>query len=154
MYAVEAGGSTPMIRLGDGSAPNVLKACDVGCQGILVAHVQTAQEAAGIVRAMRFHPDGDRGMAPFTRLHDWSSDELAQKLADANRWQLAGILVEDSVGLQRRILQVQAWISLSGHPTSQAVGYRAGGSSDSAGHGLLGSGAHQRGRRGRRGDVA
>jgi 4-hydroxy-2-oxoheptanedioate aldolase len=100
MYAVEAGGSTPMIRLGDGSAPNVLKACDVGCQSILVAQVQTANEAAGIVRAMRFYPDGERGMAPFTRLHGWSAEHLTQKLADANRRQLAGILVEDRVGLQ------------------------------------------------------
>ena len=47
MYAVEAGGSTPMIRLGDGSAPNILKACDVGCQGILVAHVQTPRKRQG-----------------------------------------------------------------------------------------------------------
>jgi 4-hydroxy-2-oxoheptanedioate aldolase len=100
MYAVEAGGSTPMIRLGDGSAPTILRACDVGCQGILVAHVQTSDEAAEIVRAMRFFPDGERGMAPFTRLHDWSSADLVQKLADANRWQLAGILVEDRVGLE------------------------------------------------------
>lgn len=99
MYAVEAGGSTPMIRLGDGSAPNVLKACDVGCQGILVAHVQSAEQAASIVRAMRFAPQGERGMAPFTRLHDWSSDELERKLAEANRRQLAGVLVEDRLGL-------------------------------------------------------
>jgi 4-hydroxy-2-oxoheptanedioate aldolase len=54
-----------MIRLGDGSAPNVLKACDVDCQSILVAHVETPEEADAIVRAMRFHPDGERGIGPF-----------------------------------------------------------------------------------------
>ena len=127
MYAVEAGGSTPMIRLGDGSAPNVLKACDVGCQGVLVAHVQSAEEAAGIVRAMRFHPDGERGMAPFTRLHGWSSDDLAQKLADANRQQLAGILVEDEMGLGNLddILEVPGLdlVYLGIYDISQAVGY-------------------------------
>jgi 2-keto-3-deoxy-L-rhamnonate aldolase RhmA len=127
MYAVEAGGSTPMIRLGDGSAPNVLKACDVGCQGILVAHVQTAEEANGIVRAMRFAPDGDRGMAPFTRLHDWSSENLAQKLAHANRWQLAGILVEDRVGLDNldEILAIEGLdlVYLGIYDISQAVGF-------------------------------
>jgi 4-hydroxy-2-oxoheptanedioate aldolase len=127
MYAVEAGGSTPMIRLGDGSGPNVLKACDVGCQGILVAHVQTAEEATGIVRAMRFFPDGDRGMAPFTRLHDWSSEKLVQKLADANRWQLAGVLVEDRVGLANLddILAVDGLdlIYLGIFDLSQAIGF-------------------------------
>jgi 4-hydroxy-2-oxoheptanedioate aldolase len=127
MYAVEAGGSTPMIRLGDGSAPNVLKACDVGCQGILVAHVQTAREAAEIVRSMRFAPEGDRGMAPFTRLHDWSSEDLAQKLADANRWQLAGILVEDRLGLENLddIIAVDGLdlVYLGIYDISQAIGF-------------------------------
>jgi 4-hydroxy-2-oxoheptanedioate aldolase len=126
MYAVEAGGATPMIRLGDGSAPNVLKACDIGCQGILVAHVQSAQEAADIVSAMRFHPDGDRGMAPFTRLHDWSSEDLGQKLADANRRQLAGVLVEDELGLHNLndILDVPGLdlVYLGIYDLSQAIG--------------------------------
>src|SRR5450755_4236797 len=65
VYAIEAGGSTPMIRLGDGSAPTVLKACDLGVQSILVAHVQTAEVARAVASAMRFAPDGERGMAPF-----------------------------------------------------------------------------------------
>src|SRR5450755_211624 len=99
VYAIEAGGSTPMIRLGDGSAPTVLKACDLGVQGVLVAHVQSAQEAAEIVAAMRFAPEGERGMAPFTRLHDYSGAGLAEKLREANRWQLTGVLVEDALGL-------------------------------------------------------
>ena len=30
LYAVEAGGSTPMIRLGEGSAPTILRALDIG----------------------------------------------------------------------------------------------------------------------------
>jgi 4-hydroxy-2-oxoheptanedioate aldolase len=127
MYAIEAGGSTPMIRLGDGSAPNVLKACDIGCQGILVAHVQSADQAAGIVNSMRFLPDGERGMAPFTRLHDWSSENLAQKLAEANRWQLAGILVEDKIGLQSLddIVTVEGLdlIYLGIYDISQAIGF-------------------------------
>lgn len=99
LYATEAGGATGMIRLGEGSAPTLLRALDIGCQGILVAHVQSAPEADAIVRAMRFHPDGDRGLAPFTRLHDYSGVDLMAKLAEANEQQLAGILVEDRQGL-------------------------------------------------------
>jgi 4-hydroxy-2-oxoheptanedioate aldolase len=99
LYAVEAGGSTPMIRLGDGSAPTLLRASDIGCQSVLVAHCQSGHEAESIVRALRFFPEGNRGMAPFTRLHDWSSARLAEKLAEANAQQLAGVLVEDRSGL-------------------------------------------------------
>jgi len=99
LYAIEAGGATPMIRLGEGSAPTILKACDIGCQSILVARCQSGEQAEAIVRAMTFAPRGDRGMAPFTRLHDWSSEDIETKLADANAEQLAGVLIEDREGL-------------------------------------------------------
>jgi len=99
LYAIEAGGATPMIRLGEGSAPTILRACDIGCQSILVARCQSGEQAEAIVRAMTFAPRGDRGMAPFTRLHDWSSEDLETKLAEANAEQLAGVLIEDREGL-------------------------------------------------------
>jgi 4-hydroxy-2-oxoheptanedioate aldolase len=126
VYAIEAGGSTPMIRLGDGSAPNVLKACDLGVQSILVAHVQTAEVASGIVSAMKFAPEGERGMAPFTRLHDYSGADLAEKLREANRWQLAGVLVEDTLGLSNlaQILDVDGvdLVYLGIYDLSQTLG--------------------------------
>lgn len=99
LYAIEAGGASPMIRLGQDDAPTILRACDIGCQSILVARCRSGQQAESIVRAMHFQPRGDRGMAPFTRLHDWSADDLEAKLASANDEQLAGVLIEDGDGL-------------------------------------------------------
>jgi 4-hydroxy-2-oxoheptanedioate aldolase len=101
LYAIEAGGASPMIRLGQGDAPTILRACDIGCQSILVARCQSGEQAETIVRAMHFQPRGDRGLAPFTRIHDWSSEDLDAKLASANEEQLAGVLIEDSEGLTR-----------------------------------------------------
>lgn len=126
MYAVEAGGSTPMIRLGEGTPPTILKACDTGCQGILIAHVQTASEVEQIVRSMKFYPDGERGMAPFTRLHGYSNEHLDQRLGEANEQQLCGVLVEDSVGLENLsdMLEVPGLdlVYLGIYDLSQAVG--------------------------------
>jgi 4-hydroxy-2-oxoheptanedioate aldolase len=126
-YAIEAGGSTPMIRLGEGSAPSILRACDIGCQGILVARCQSGDQANAIVRAMRFAPSGERGMAPFTRLHDWSSEGLDEKLAEANRQQLAGVLVEDADGLAHldEILEVEGLdlVYVGIYDLSQVLGY-------------------------------
>ena len=100
LYAIEAGGASPMIRLGQADAPTILRACDIGCQSILVARCQSGEHAEAIVRAMYFQPRGERGMAPFTRLHDWSSADLELKLASANDEQLAGVLIEDAAGLE------------------------------------------------------
>jgi 4-hydroxy-2-oxoheptanedioate aldolase len=126
MYAIEAGGSTPMIRLGEGSAPTILRACDIGCQGILVAHVQSAEEAESISRAMRFYPDGERGMAPFTRLHDYSNVDLGPRLQQANAEQLCGVLIEDRPGLDAlpAIVEVPGvdLIYLGIYDISQALG--------------------------------
>jgi len=99
LYAIEAGGASSMIRLGPSDAATILRACDIGCQSILVARCQTGEQAEAIVRAMSFQPHGDRGIAPFTRLHDWSSDDLENKLVSANEEQLAGVLIEDAEGL-------------------------------------------------------
>ncbi|HWX08334.1 MAG TPA: aldolase/citrate lyase family protein, partial [Gaiellaceae bacterium] len=38
LYAIEAGGSTPMVRLGEWSEPTILRALEIGTQGLLVAH--------------------------------------------------------------------------------------------------------------------
>jgi 4-hydroxy-2-oxoheptanedioate aldolase len=99
LYAIEAGGAAPMIRMGPVDAATILRACDIGCQSILVARCQSGEQAEAVVRAMTFQPRGDRGMAPFTRLHDWSSEDLPAKLVAANEEQLAGVLIEDADGL-------------------------------------------------------
>lgn len=126
LYAAEAGGSTGMIRLGEGSAPTILRALDIGCQGILVAHVQNGAQAQDIVRAMKYHPEGTRGMAPFTRLHDYSGEALEEKLAQANGQQLSGVLVEDLEGLRNldEILDVPSLdlVYVGIYDLSQALG--------------------------------
>jgi 4-hydroxy-2-oxoheptanedioate aldolase len=99
LYAIEAGGSEPMVRLGEGSPPTILRALEIGCRSVLVAHVRSGEEADGIVRAMLYHPLGDRGLAPFTRVHDYASEDLQQRLDRANDAQLAGVMVEDKEGL-------------------------------------------------------
>lgn len=126
LYATEAGGSTGMVRLGEGSGPTILRALDTGCQGILVAHVQSGEEADRIVRAMKYHPEGSRGVAPFTRLHDYTGEGLRGRLAQANEQQLAGVLVEDLQGLRNLddILAVDALdlVYVGIYDLSQALG--------------------------------
>jgi 4-hydroxy-2-oxoheptanedioate aldolase len=100
LYAIESAGCHGMVRLGRDDATDIPRICDSGCQSILVAQCQSGAEADRIVRAMLYPPDGDRGLAPFTRLHGYSAEDLETKLYDANRRQLAGVLVEDREGLR------------------------------------------------------
>lgn len=100
LYAIETGGSHPMVRMGADVTPgDILRVADLGCQSILVAHVKSAERASEVVRAALYPPAGDRGVAPFTRLHDYDNAELPRRLAEANEQQLAGILIEGRDGL-------------------------------------------------------
>jgi 4-hydroxy-2-oxoheptanedioate aldolase len=100
LYAVEAGGSTPMLRLGEWSEPTILRGLEIGAQGILVSHISTPEQARRVVSACLYPPAGERGLSPFIRRHGYSELDLARKLSDANEQMLTGVLIEDAEGLR------------------------------------------------------
>jgi 4-hydroxy-2-oxoheptanedioate aldolase len=100
LYAIEAAGSTPMLRLGEWSEATILRALELGTQGLLVSHISTAEQAARVVRSCRYPPEGERGLSPFIRRHGYSEVDLAAKLREANEQMLTGVLVEDAEGLR------------------------------------------------------
>jgi len=99
IYATESAGCTPIIRLGDGSEPNIVRTLDIGVQGLMVSHVSTADEARRIVQATKYYPVGERGLSPFTRNHGYSDANLATKLRLANEQMFVGVLVEGEEGI-------------------------------------------------------
>jgi 4-hydroxy-2-oxoheptanedioate aldolase len=99
IFRAEWAGCTPIVRLGDGSEPAILRALDIGTQSLMVSHVATAQEAARIVGAAKYFPEGDRGLSPFTRNHGYSDENIGEKLKKANDEMFVGVLVEGKEGL-------------------------------------------------------
>jgi 4-hydroxy-2-oxoheptanedioate aldolase len=59
---VEASQSLPVVRLPDSDAVKIKQALDVGAQSLLIPMVETAEQAAMLVRATRYPPDGFRGV--------------------------------------------------------------------------------------------
>jgi 2-keto-3-deoxy-L-rhamnonate aldolase RhmA len=94
LYAAEAGGTTPIIRLGESTEPTILRALETGTQALLVSHVGSATEAVRVVEAAKYPPEGTRGLSPFTRHHGYSADDLGAKLQRANDELFLGALVE------------------------------------------------------------
>lgn len=99
VYAAEAAGATPIVRVGSVDAPAILRVLDLGAQSLLVSHVSDPAEAAAVVSAARYAPDGDRGLSPFTRHHGYSDESLPDKLRQANDEIFVGVLVEGERGL-------------------------------------------------------
>ena len=65
--------SQPVVRVPVGRADLIKQVLDIGAQTILVPMIDTAEQAAEMVRAMRYPPEGIRGMG--------------SALARASRWQ-------------------------------------------------------------------
>jgi 4-hydroxy-2-oxoheptanedioate aldolase len=94
LYAAEAVGTTPIIRLADSSEAMILRALETGAQSLMVSHVNDAGEAARIVAAAKYPPEGSRGLSPFTRHHGYSDQDLEVKLARTNHELFLGVLLE------------------------------------------------------------
>ncbi len=101
LFAAEAAGYDPIVRVANSNEQNILHVLEVGAQSLLVSHVSSAEEARRVVSACKYAPEGDRGLSPFTRNHGYSDVELAPKLKKANDEMFVGVLVEGKKGLEQ-----------------------------------------------------
>lgn len=65
--AAEAAGITPLVRVPGNLAHEIQRYLDIGCCGVQVPHVDTAEDARRGVEYLRYPPEGDRGLATITR---------------------------------------------------------------------------------------
>ncbi|HWO73153.1 MAG TPA: aldolase/citrate lyase family protein [Dehalococcoidia bacterium] len=87
--AAEAFGITPLARVPDHEPATILRFLDRGIQGVIVPHVNTAEEAEAVARAARYYPEGERGLAS-TRAHDYN---VGVSRVEATRWLNENVMV-------------------------------------------------------------
>lgn len=89
-----------MIRVPDKAPSSVLRALETGASIICVPQVDTAQEAAAIAQAARYHPQGLRGYSTGGRGVWYGLQETGQALLDrANARILLMAQIETNLGL-------------------------------------------------------
>lgn len=124
--AAELEGCQPIIRICDKAESTILRALEIGSQAIMVPHVSTVEETQAIVKASRYSPQGERGLSPYTRVHDYWHENLPESLKQANENTLVGILVEGEEGIANleKIAKVDGidLIYLGIYDISQSVG--------------------------------
>jgi 4-hydroxy-2-oxoheptanedioate aldolase len=72
VLAAEVAGVTPLIRVYDNNPGLINKALEIGALGVVVPHVDTAEQARLAVQATLYPPDGVRGVHPGTRAAGFS----------------------------------------------------------------------------------
>lgn len=88
--ACDVWGMTSVVRVNRNNPGIIYRTFDVGAQGIVVPHVDTADEARAVVEAAKFHPIGKRGM--FGSRQGYGDPDYVHK---ANDETLVVALIED-----------------------------------------------------------
>lgn len=97
--AAELRGTTPVARVASNQPHLVLQALDSGAHGVQVPWVNSAEEAAAVVRAAKYVPEGNRGLAG-VRAADWGLTEpLGDYIVRANRETLVVVHVETAAAV-------------------------------------------------------
>jgi 4-hydroxy-2-oxoheptanedioate aldolase len=110
IMAAEASGVTPIVRPRSNAAAEILQAMDRGAQGVQVPHVSDAEAARAAVRAVKFHPMGERSLAAGTRASGYGlRGGVPEFIAEANRETLVCVQIEDEAALPHveEILRVE-----------------------------------------------
>ena len=98
--AAEASNIAPIVRVGDDQQQTILRALETGTRTILVPHVNTSDKAEKIAKFCKYYPNGNRGLSPYTRGHNFTHNDIAESLENENKITLVGILVEGQEGLK------------------------------------------------------
>src|SRR5271163_3725765 len=101
VMAAERIGITPIVRTPGFDPAFILRLLDMGVQGIQVPHVSSAETAREAVRAVRYPPLGERGMAAGSRAADYGRIPLVEHMAQSNREILLACMIEDMAAVER-----------------------------------------------------
>jgi 4-hydroxy-2-oxoheptanedioate aldolase len=95
VMAAERVGITPIVRTPGFDPAFILRLLDMGVQGIQVPHISDAKAAREAVKAMRYPPLGERGMAGASRASDYGKIPLREHMERSNREITLAVMIED-----------------------------------------------------------
>jgi 4-hydroxy-2-oxoheptanedioate aldolase len=127
VLAAERSGTIPLVRVPMNHQQVILRYLDVGAAGIMVPQINTPEEAEAVVRSVKYHPEGRRGVAG-TRAQSWSiTQPLNEYVKTANRETLVMVQIENikAVDALSEIMQVDGVDVLYVGPNdlAQSMGY-------------------------------
>jgi 2-dehydro-3-deoxyglucarate aldolase/4-hydroxy-2-oxoheptanedioate aldolase len=95
VMAAERVGVTPIVRTPGFDPAFILRLLDMGVQGVQVPHVSTPDTAREAVNAVRYPPQGERGMAASSRAADYGKTRLLDHMAASNKEITLACMIED-----------------------------------------------------------
>jgi 4-hydroxy-2-oxoheptanedioate aldolase len=127
VLAAEATGTVPLIRVPHNEPSIILRYMDIGAAGVMVPQINSAAEARAVVEAVKYHPHGNRGLAPTRAASYGFGATLAEYTEISNRETIVIAQIENIVGVEKvpEILEVPGVDVLLIGPSdlAQSLGY-------------------------------
>jgi 4-hydroxy-2-oxoheptanedioate aldolase len=109
LRAAECGGIVPIVNVPSNSPQTIVRYLDIGALGIQVPQVNDKEEAQAIIRAVKYHPLGQRGMARPRAGHYGVVGSTQEYMEQANRETMIIASIENVDGMMHlpHILSVE-----------------------------------------------
>jgi len=83
--AAEIANITPVIRVANNDEALILRALDIGAQGIEIPQINSKLQAIKAVRSVKYAPQGERGVCRYVRAANYSSINKFEYFKSANK---------------------------------------------------------------------
>jgi 4-hydroxy-2-oxoheptanedioate aldolase len=93
LQAVQGTAAVPIVRIAANETPRFKRVLDAGAAGVMVPYVNTADEAAAAVHAMRYPPHGVRGVSKMNRASGFGV-HFDAALAHSHEWLVTMVQIE------------------------------------------------------------
>jgi len=98
--AAEVAGITPIVRVRENNSSLILRALDIGAQGVEIPQISTRKDALRAIEAARFSPQGERGVCRFVRAANYSSLEQHKYFEFSNKEIMVIVHIEGVEGVK------------------------------------------------------
>lgn len=127
--AAEVSGMIPLVRVAENEPLLIMKALDSGAAGVIVPHIQTADDLKKALASARFAPEGERGKCGQVRGSRYGADGVpwSQFWKKANDNVIVLPLIEEKEGVEKldEILKVDGvdlfWLGIGDLAQSYGV---------------------------------
>ena len=82
--AAETANITPIIRVANNDEALILRALDIGAQGIEIPQINSKSQAIKAVKSVKYSPQGERGVCRYVRAANYSSMDKFEYFKSAN----------------------------------------------------------------------
>ncbi|MDD4599948.1 2-keto-3-deoxy-L-rhamnonate aldolase [bioreactor metagenome] len=100
LRAADVSGIMPIVRVTENNAALITKVLDAGAGGVLIPHVITADQAKSAVKAAKYGPQGERGLAGIVRAARYGFTPLKEYTMAQNKDSLVIVQIEDVPALE------------------------------------------------------